>query len=232
MKSTDGGAKWQRTGTIKFHDTRALALDPEAPDTLSTPARPTPSFRRRPDGGATRQPLAVPTIKVVPVRALVVDPKDSETVYAAIPRSGVVKTTDGGTTWKAVTDGLTELDVRALAIDPRHASDDLRRHQRQGLLQEHGRGTTLAREQPGLANRRPALDRRSIRRRRRRSTSRPAASACSRAATAAPPGATPPRASRARSSPVLAIDPTARRHDLCRRRRAARSPRPSDAGAH
>jgi len=52
------------------------------------------------------------------VRALVVDPVNSTTVYAGTWGGGVLKSTDGGATWSASNAGLTYLNVNALAIDP------------------------------------------------------------------------------------------------------------------
>jgi photosystem II stability/assembly factor-like uncharacterized protein len=58
------------------------------------------------------------------VLELVVDPQDSDNLYAAFQYGGVFKSTDAGTTWKAANSGLslgTSLSVYnalALAIDP------------------------------------------------------------------------------------------------------------------
>jgi hypothetical protein len=53
--------------------------------------------------------------------ALVVDPHNSDTVYAATLQ-GVVKSTDRGITWSAANSGLTDVPiVRWLLIDPRNS---------------------------------------------------------------------------------------------------------------
>ena len=49
---------------------------------------------------------------------LAVDPAFTSTVYAGTCLGGIFKTTNGGSTWTAVNNGLTTLDVKALAIDP------------------------------------------------------------------------------------------------------------------
>ncbi len=52
------------------------------------------------------------------ITALAVDPTNANTVYAGGAMGGVWKTTDGGKTWKALTDGQASLAVGAIAIDP------------------------------------------------------------------------------------------------------------------
>ncbi len=52
------------------------------------------------------------------VSALAVDPTNSQTVYLGAAQGGVWKTTDGGTTWAALTDGESSLAVGAIAVDP------------------------------------------------------------------------------------------------------------------
>jgi photosystem II stability/assembly factor-like uncharacterized protein len=50
---------------------------------------------------------------------LVIDPTDTNTVYAGLsPAGGVFKTTDAGDTWSEVTDGMGEPAVFSLALDP------------------------------------------------------------------------------------------------------------------
>ena len=60
------------------------------------------------------------------ITALVVDPADPNTIYAATSLAGVLKTTDNGTTWLTMNTGLTPtvvdgrsiIEVTDLAIDP------------------------------------------------------------------------------------------------------------------
>jgi photosystem II stability/assembly factor-like uncharacterized protein len=51
------------------------------------------------------------------VNAIVVDPTDDATVYAAT-NQGVYKSENGGALWKPITNGMTELGVSALMIGP------------------------------------------------------------------------------------------------------------------
>ena len=52
------------------------------------------------------------------VQALEIDPSSNTTLYAGTESGGVYKSTDGGDTWTAVNNGLTNLNVQDLAIDP------------------------------------------------------------------------------------------------------------------
>ncbi len=50
------------------------------------------------------------------IRALVVDPHNSNFLYAGTDGNGVYKSTDAGQSWKAINNGLPNLDVYTLAI--------------------------------------------------------------------------------------------------------------------
>lgn len=52
------------------------------------------------------------------VRALAVDPRDSNVVYLGAAQGGVWKTTNGGASWTPLTDDQASLSIAALAIDP------------------------------------------------------------------------------------------------------------------
>ncbi len=52
------------------------------------------------------------------VSAIAVDPKDSRVVYIGGAQGGIWKTTDGGMSWKPMTDNQPSLAVGAIAIDP------------------------------------------------------------------------------------------------------------------
>ena len=105
----------------------------------------------------TAGPAAADGISIGPyggsVHALAIDPRTPTTLYAGAAYAGVVKSTDGGGSWRAVNTGLVgcgggNCDVRALALDPTtpttlYAGTTLRR------LQEHGRGRELERGEHG-----------------------------------------------------------------------------------
>jgi photosystem II stability/assembly factor-like uncharacterized protein len=52
------------------------------------------------------------------VQALLVDPHNPATLYAAAPGGGVFKSVDGGTSWVPASNGIANHGVTALAIDP------------------------------------------------------------------------------------------------------------------
>lgn len=54
------------------------------------------------------------------VKALAVDPRNSNAVYLGAAQGGVWKTTDSGASWRPLTDDQPSLAVGALAIDPQH----------------------------------------------------------------------------------------------------------------
>ena len=52
------------------------------------------------------------------VGPVVADPLDPNTLFVGTPWGGIWKTTDGGTTWKALTDKQASLSIASLAFDP------------------------------------------------------------------------------------------------------------------
>jgi autotransporter-associated beta strand protein len=67
-------------------------------------------------GGDT---VIVPDNPVVgAVESLLIDPNDNNTMYAGAVNGGIWKTTNGGTTWTPLTDGLTSLSMAGMALDP------------------------------------------------------------------------------------------------------------------
>ena len=53
------------------------------------------------------------------VNAVAIDPRDNNTVYIGAAEGGVWKTTDGGLSWKALTDSEASLATGSIAIDPK-----------------------------------------------------------------------------------------------------------------
>ena len=79
--------------------------------------------------------MALPaTQSHVDVMAVTPDLREPKTIYVGTHEAGVLKSTDGGTTWKEVNSGLGGLDVHGLAIDP---NDPRKLH---ALVREKGEG--------------------------------------------------------------------------------------------
>jgi photosystem II stability/assembly factor-like uncharacterized protein len=128
FKSTDGGASWSSAGLADAAIT-VLAIDPAKSSTLYAGTGTDPSapqgFRgmfKSTDGGATWLPINNGLAGLFDVRssitALVIDPQNSNILYAGTSGGGVFRSIDGGTNWSPFNDGLTNLDVRVLAVVP------------------------------------------------------------------------------------------------------------------
>jgi uncharacterized protein (TIGR03437 family) len=138
-KSSDGGATWIRLtngltstahGQTAALGIRLIAVDPTDSSVLYaatftglgiTP----PTLRKSADGGNTWTATNLVTL----VNSLVIDPLNPSTLYAASgfigAQMGVVKTTNGGSTWQRVwpeLPGNPDPNIVALAIDPKNPS--------------------------------------------------------------------------------------------------------------
>lgn len=73
---------------------------------------------RSEDAGVTWYSAGIlPT--AAPVLAMVVDPANTDVVYAAVAGDGIVASRDGGATWERIGRGLENQHLHALVIDPR-----------------------------------------------------------------------------------------------------------------
>ena len=127
-KSNDGGQTWTHLGLRDGQQIAGMAVDPNNAQrlfvaVLGHPYGPNPErgIYRSLDGGATFQRVLF-TNDDVGGFAVAIDPHDPATVYATLwaarqapweigasfemPGSGIFKSSDGGTTWKALDDGL------------------------------------------------------------------------------------------------------------------------------
>lgn len=69
------------------------------------------------DGGSTWAPVIGPESPFdVGVRAFVLDPGNPNRIYAADSTRGVLRSTDGGTSWHETNDGLAAIEPRGLAV--------------------------------------------------------------------------------------------------------------------
>lgn len=119
FKTVDGGNSWKEMNSGLFDKViRTLIIDPEAPDTLYagtwhgvyiTEDR-AKNWSVDPDG-----------LYDVDIRALALDPTDSKIIYAGTQPRGVFRSRDGGKTWTAGAEPLTE-HIESMAIDPANPS--------------------------------------------------------------------------------------------------------------
>jgi photosystem II stability/assembly factor-like uncharacterized protein len=140
-KSVDGGTTWSEaeaglpaTSGANCYLCVGLTIDPTSPATLYA-TLPDGSVYQTTDGAASWYAVtAVPIQSLqqpsIVISAVVIDPQDSDTLYAPYCNpfdfrqpGGVFKSTDGGTSWNA--SGLvpwSQFPSKALTIDPRDSS--------------------------------------------------------------------------------------------------------------
>lgn len=125
-KSTDGGATWT---TIKITGSRSItcvAIDPNNTDTIYAVEYSTGGWwwsshvYMSPDGGATwvTKDNGLVGYNAVYPNKVVIDPVDSQTLYAVSgTNKGIWKTTNGGDSWSLLDNGLP-LTTKELAVNP------------------------------------------------------------------------------------------------------------------
>ncbi|HEX4681442.1 MAG TPA: hypothetical protein VH277_01965 [Gemmatimonadaceae bacterium] len=127
-KTTDGGRSWTHLGLDETQHIGKIAVDSRNPNVVFVAAigkmyaaGPDRGVFRSRDGGRTWQKVLFRNDDVGAVE-VVIDPKNSNVVYAGLwntrrppwysyaptngPGGGIFKSTDGGTTWKQLTNGL------------------------------------------------------------------------------------------------------------------------------
>jgi photosystem II stability/assembly factor-like uncharacterized protein len=117
FKSTNGGGTWTKTGPLPGVGVRSLAIDPGDPQTLYAGMW-GDNVWKTVNGGVSWFRSGSGLLNPY-VFALAVNPRNTQTVYAANARY-VQKTTDGGLHWKVAGTGLPSDEMLALAIDPIH----------------------------------------------------------------------------------------------------------------
>jgi photosystem II stability/assembly factor-like uncharacterized protein len=132
--SEDFGETWvkpnrgKRGGPGKV---RCVTLDPKNPRRLYVGCEPIDMFISDDLGKSWLRVESVwdnPFIATIPypgaavephMRDIVVDPDDTDTVYAALQVGYMIKSTDGGETWRLLDQGL-DCDVHTIVLDPRN----------------------------------------------------------------------------------------------------------------
>jgi photosystem II stability/assembly factor-like uncharacterized protein len=116
FKTTDGGMGWSNASSglpldfFEFVD--SLVIDPQNSGTLYAAVDHGGIFKSTDEGVSWANSLMASGAK-----ALAINPQDGSTLYAA-NWSGMVKSTNGGADWKAVSSGLPANCCGSLAIDP------------------------------------------------------------------------------------------------------------------
>jgi len=113
-KSLNAGVKFRKIEGIPStaRRTRVLKRDPANRDVIY--AGTTEGLYKTTDGGKTFERLTGPDVIVNDV---FVDPRDSNRVLLATDRGGVMASTDGGATFTASNEGISERKVTALLVD-------------------------------------------------------------------------------------------------------------------
>jgi photosystem II stability/assembly factor-like uncharacterized protein len=120
FRSEDRGERWTRLPAPRPGlAVWSLLNHPSEPDTVLAGYEPCAIHRSR-DDGRSWEPLPVavvfPDITVNPepqpkrVTGLAIDPHSSDDIYASIEVGGLLRSRDGGRSWRCVTDGLYVVD--------------------------------------------------------------------------------------------------------------------------
>lgn len=126
LRSTDGGMTWSKTGLLKPTVT-ALAIDPLNPSTLYALAggfldEANQGPLKSTDSGASWFAIDHGLSDFISAEsrfaALVIDPRNPNTLYTATTGNGVFKTSDGGASWLRFNNGLANRNVQTLALAP------------------------------------------------------------------------------------------------------------------
>jgi len=127
-KSTDGGSTWKASGTgMPTAHVQTIVIDPTATDTLYagtlTPVgAPSLGIFKSTDGGATWSAInnglidPISGFSPVDVAALAFDPTNPKTLLAGTVTSEIYKSTDGGATWTAKTNGGFDLGLEVTSF--------------------------------------------------------------------------------------------------------------------
>ncbi len=121
-KSTDGGESWEQISLpviypSKFHFSE-IVIAPSAPHIIYASSPQFEGVLKSIDGGNTWE-YAIGGFLIIPdIRALTVDPYDSQVVYMGTSHQGLYKTTNGGAQWFAIGSGLQSSHISSIVIDP------------------------------------------------------------------------------------------------------------------
>jgi len=115
-KTTDGGANWTNiTAYLNLpyvFNVSNMVMDPNNPNVLYSGNYQSGGVWKTTDGGTTWNDTSLGN----DIARILVDPTNSNIVYASIAGNNLYKSTDGGTTWTGY--NINSSNVRGIAIDP------------------------------------------------------------------------------------------------------------------
>ncbi|MBN1661036.1 MAG: hypothetical protein JXA93_21755 [Anaerolineae bacterium] len=114
FKSVNGGANWTAANNgLGNTEIRALGIDPANSSVIYAGTQ--AGIYKSTDGGASWSTTG--SVGAGDPWAIVIDPWNGQTVYAALGGGGVYKSNNGGASWTASNAGLGDLNLRALLLD-------------------------------------------------------------------------------------------------------------------
>jgi photosystem II stability/assembly factor-like uncharacterized protein len=132
FKSTDGGASWKATFENFLNSRSNLTFAPQDPSVMlaiASGSRMFDTLVRSTDGGATWKniPYPPPNFDHVSLSKAWIDPNNLSTIYLEVGTAGggtfLLKTTDGGSSWKTINTGFPALSPKILlGISPRNSN--------------------------------------------------------------------------------------------------------------
>jgi hypothetical protein len=116
-KSIDGGKTWSEIPG-PYDNVNVVTFDPKNSDTIYLGTHFSPGGWKSTDGGDSWQPLA----NGLQPNGLgfVIDPDNTEAVYAANGTAGALESLDGGGSWTSINAGIQGLEVRCIAVASRN----------------------------------------------------------------------------------------------------------------
>jgi photosystem II stability/assembly factor-like uncharacterized protein len=142
-KSVDGGRTWTMpTVSFGWYSGGSLAIDPRNPNTIYVSGL--GAFKSL-DGGESWTTIYAPPAHF---RAVLVDPQTPGVIFLA-GGTGVLKSTDEGASWSALSSGLRAAPIFSAAIDPQ-SPDTLYAGTYSGVFKSTDKGRTWAAASAGL----------------------------------------------------------------------------------